>query len=164
MSFFLWDFFGGDQPIIFHTTVSSMIVFFFVWDFSCQRRDISLCRREKSRFLPLYYSYRRLVREARGNGCHILIEHQAHHGAAAAALRRLHRHTNRRCCLLPSPTGTAVYLPSPAVALCCRKVSLTHSEGTGAKMICTSSPPIDVAAVALLCRRYRCQSPPPSPL
>ena len=59
------------------TIVSSTIDFFW-GDFSRRRRDLSLCRREKSRFLPLYYSYSRLVREARGNHCHTLIEHQAH--------------------------------------------------------------------------------------
>ena len=50
----------------------------FFWDFSHWQRDLSLRRREISRFLLLYYSYCRLVRQARGNRCHTLIEHQAH--------------------------------------------------------------------------------------
>ena len=62
------------------TTVSSRIVFFF-WFLPPVEGFIS-------RFLPLYYSYSRLVREARGNRCHTLIEHD---GDAAAALRCLHR-------------------------------------------------------------------------
>ena len=60
-----------------HDVIKNIILqfpvrFFFYGggDFSRRQRDLSLRRREKSRFRPLYYSYRGLVQEARGNRCH----------------------------------------------------------------------------------------------
>jgi hypothetical protein len=86
----------------------------FFWDISRRRSDLSLCRREKSRFLPLYYSYSRLVREARGIRCHTLIEHQA------------------RCRRRPPPplsslTAAAVVNGSYSSWQCCR--GLPHGGG-----------------------------------
>ena len=60
----------------------------FWGDFSRRRRDLSLGQRNKSRFMPLHYSYRRLLREDRENHCHTSSEHQAH---------------PRRCRRRPSP-------------------------------------------------------------
>ena len=77
----------------------------FFGDFSRLRRDLSPHWREKSRFLPLYYSYCRVVREARGIPATHYWNIKHIHGAAAAALRRppspsaaLHRH-------LPPPSS-----------------------------------------------------------
>ena len=101
-------------------TVSSTIVFLGGGDFSRQRRDLSLHRPEKSRFLPLYYSYSRLVREARGNHCHTSLEHQAH---------------PRRCRRRPPPplssrTAAVVSCRHPPASLSTyRRLLLLHGGG-----------------------------------
>jgi hypothetical protein len=67
-----------DKVRVVFTTLPSTIV-------PCKKRGIypsdhriSQDYRNKTRFMHLYYSHSRLVREARGNHCHTSLEHQAH--------------------------------------------------------------------------------------
>ena len=89
----------------FSTTVSSTIVFFGGGDFSRRRRDLSLHRPEKSRFLPLNYSYSRLVWEARGNHCHTSLDHQAH--PRRCLLHLYHHEPPRLSSMDPTAAGNA---------------------------------------------------------
>ena len=106
-----------DSNSMVGTTVSSTIVLFWGGGFSCRRRDLSLCLQEKSRFLPLYYSYHGLVREARGNHCHTLIKHQAHP-------RSCHRRPPPPLSLLTA----AVVVNGSHISWQCRR-GLPHSGG-----------------------------------
>ena len=96
------------------STVSSTIDCF--WGVSPAAEGFIPPLREKSRFLPLYYSYSRLLREARGNRCHTLIEHQAHPRSC-------------RCRPPPPPSSrtAAVVNGSHISWQCCR--GLPHSGG-----------------------------------
>ena len=104
-------------------------LYFFGGDFSRRQRDLSLLRRrEKSRFRPLYYSYRGLVQEASGiTATHKLnIKHTTElPPPPSAARRRLHRRppppsaasivaNRRRCCQGCSPPASAAAVPTAA--------------------------------------------------
>jgi hypothetical protein len=119
----------------------------FFWDISRRRSDLSLCRREKSRFLPLYYSYSRLVREARGIRCHTLIEHQA------------------RCRRRPPPplsslTAAAVVNGSYSSWQCCR--GLPHGGGKACQYFWRPGSSSKEAFVWGVARLTRTLSLPPS--
>jgi hypothetical protein len=94
-------------------------------DFSRLQRDLSLHRREKSRFRPLYYSYCRLVQEAKL-------------GEIAAHINR----TSSTSTELPQPPSAALRRPTPPPAVNgshsswqCRR-GLPHSGGKACQYFC----------------------------
>jgi hypothetical protein len=102
----------------FFTTVPSTIVTWKKSGISLGPRDISQDHRNKTRFMLLYYSYSRPLREARGNHCHtFFIEHQAHP-------RSCRRHPPPP---LSSLTAAAVVNGSYCSWQCCR--GLPHGGG-----------------------------------
>jgi len=98
--------FPKERERTFHLDLEGIVHSTGHWSFLDHK--LSLRKRKKSRFLPLYYSYRRLEREARGNLCHTQLEHQAH----PRSCRRRPPPSSRTtavfsCRLLPSTAGNA---------------------------------------------------------
>ena len=114
------------------------------WDISLGPRDISQDHRDKTRFMLLYYSYSRPLREARGSHCHTSLEHQLpphpllfHHRELVSSVSRTPSHAAAahaaaRRCRTPPPHADAArrHPPSPPPPRCrprkCRSSSRAY--------------------------------------